>query len=330
MGKLLPRPNAGLYQTNIAGDISFQAGRIFPPTTDELPTVAQAGDIVFLDDEGLLAIASGGSPVTWHTYTLSGIIPEIEPTDIPDLVFWFEAVSGQMYDSTNKDVLTESGNVVVLWNDKSGNGNDANQFIAGGPTFEPSAIRPTLDSVQFAADAGMNVSGISTGMASGADPQFTYFAFLKWNATTKQEVFHAGNLADQLNFIEIGTLDTTEWGTRKADDAPSIAKRGGPVANTSGLYLLEWSTQGGDGQTISIWQNGSGIIDQEAYTTSQNTYEIDTFSLGGIQDGGGEATTLAADVVELIAYSGQISNDARIQIQQYFYHKYTVEMSGII
>ncbi len=328
MGKLLPDANAGAYENNITGDMSFQRGRLFIPTTNTLPTSGQAGDIVFLDDEGLLLVSSGGNPIVWHTYSLSGIIPNIDPTDLPNLVFWFDAASGQTYTDTGKDTTTEDAGDVGLWNDKSGNGNDANQFAAGAPTFQAAAFAG-FDVVRFDASEGMNVSGVA-GLANGTDPEFAYFALINFATVGAQNIMAAGNAADTTNFIEIKITDASEYGTRKADDSPSITKIGGGVPDTSGLYLLHWGTQDNNAQLLSMFQNGSGLMDREAYTTTQDDYTIDTFSLGGKQDSGGEATSLDADVVELIAYSGQITNDHRVALQQYFTHKYAgLTMSGI-
>ena len=73
MGTLIPDPNDGAASGLTNADISFVDGRMFVPTAQEQPTNGVPGEVIVLDDEEVLLICSGGAPLLWHQFAMSGI-----------------------------------------------------------------------------------------------------------------------------------------------------------------------------------------------------------------------------------------------------------------
>jgi hypothetical protein len=325
----------------MAGTYNFSDASLYIPEVSTLPAVdVPDGAIYHVKSSGVLAVHSGlgGKYAIFSLDSLpyTGPLLPLAPDEIADLAFWFKAESGQLFqNSISEDTPITSGNQVFLWKDSGPHGNDANAFGSMEPNWLPNQLGDGINSVQFGGGQLCNVSGMSD-IVDLEDEEVTLFALLKFiNDSSNQNVYGAGNTGSNTQSwtfrgrIDGGGGSDKVLGSRKSDNGGGAASVEGAAGtfNASTLQLINWRTASGTGQFMSMWQNGSGIVTRESFDVG--SCDFNRFSFGGNKRVSAEPS-LNADVVELFAFSGSISADDRLAVQQYIEDTYGVVMSGSV
>ncbi len=277
------------------------------------------------DDTG--AEATGPTPLT---------IPDqntVDPTHVSGLIFWLKAESGTMYTDGSKTTTATSGDSVQVWEDNSGSGNDASQSSAGlQPTYVQNYFNGR-DALVFDGTEDMFINAI-TGMFTGSDTPFNVFALIKQNSiSTNQNVVGVGNSASNTQALTLRTRidggggSDDVYGARKSDNAgsQSVVESTTPP-DTSGLYLLNWRTNP-DGNSISMWRNGSGLFDAATFNVGAATYNQAT--IGGLNRIS-NSPSFDGGILEVFGFDTPLSRLDRLRMESYIQRTYGVVMSGAV
>jgi hypothetical protein len=227
------------------------------------------------------------------------------PTDLP---------KGQILWLANDARVMTMGSAVSLWQDQSGNGNDAVQpILANQPNvvpgnngqtalhFDGKASFMSIPSLPIAGLTGMTVFVVSASAEDKLDAGYGSYALLSWQETASWGETFFGSYQTSAHF----RFGTTQSGNENAFQMP--------FSRTQSFGLSEWMHTT---STDSMWFNALSVA---SYSGKWQTISAVTSSavLGSDQK-----TYYFGDVSEIIVYKRSLNNTERQLVEQYLMNKY--------
>jgi len=247
----------------------------------------------------LIPVLSFGQEVTTYsgkalTYGLHVLTRPFSPADIDGLEFW--------YDGNDESSFTLDGTSVDQWDDKSKN--DRHVINSNGDATRPS-YNSTTGRVTFTT---ANSTYLQSSSFTGLSQPNTVFIACKLNShTTNNQHYFDGSTSIATIYatsskFRVYAGGVLEWGDSDGDD---------------NIHVIEFN-----GASSDYWINGS-LTTGNAGTANFNQVTIGARGFG---------PDLFADVeiMEVIGYSDELSDDDRIAVTDYLSRKWTITMLASI
>lgn len=238
--------------------------------------------------------------------TLGGRGAGFLPTDLANLVLWLDAsdISTLWQDLGKTTPVSSDGDVVGVWDDKSGNNNVADQGTTASKPLYKVAIQNGLSVVRFdGSDDYLILTGLT--VAAGSFSAF-FVADITKNATGRDYFFdtQTGRL---LFANDADSSDVVGWydgGWKKL------------AAAVGGDQILTWIlTSGGNGEAF---RNGASLG-----TAAYAAKGIDAETGLGANFQGGQDYAIV-DMMEVILYSSALSAGDRQKVESYLNRKWAI------
>ena len=236
----------------------------------------------------------------------SGPTP-INPDNIAGLTLWLKSDTGVTYDGSD---------YVSLWQDQSGNGNDATGNIDGGTApIRTANVINGYPSIQF------DKSGQFLSLASAiGGTEFTLLAVIRNNDASTGCMFFWTTDSNYGRYIGIITASsynadgrnrvTFAQGDNGSGNSGVLAFSNGAANNN---FIIASCKQNGGG---FAYLNGSGGTLGVGSFSASNTFDL----IGGYAYG----YEIDGDVVEVIAYDTALSTSNQEGIEAYLNNKYLI------
>ena len=248
------------------------------------------------------------------------------PTDVPGCVLWLRSDLG---------VTKDGSNLVSVWVDQSGDGNDATQVTSDNqPLWKDNHINGHPAIYFDGVDNFLLASGIATkGYFSGNDKPFTIFIVStlekaawdddgNWISCYLASDSFSTGIFDVLDFYNYGMSVRTAL----TDDMSVTKGSNGGTGLLPGDYNLPYIWElVFDGQNVSIFKNATTIINNADLDVGVVTPD-DSFSIGCAYEGLGVAKFAfwLGDIDEVIVYKSLVSVLNRSLIENYLNGRYAI------
>lgn len=318
------------YFNELAGTYNTANGRIFVPVDTGLQDSQYddpyTGQVVFIEDSGLLCIYDSANWRKFQTFTaFSGIRPD-DAAISGQLKFWFSSFNSDHYIASGSGVSAIS------------------ELSPATPT-----VSPTNVTIASGSNAGLSVSRgafyfngtsarVSTNISAffdGEDANFTICAMVRPVDvnTGAGTIFMAGRSTSNLPLVNCTThVDNgPRWFMNKRDDANTAiinayadASSGQPIHNN--WHIVTFRHSGGDGSLIGdIYVSGVHVMSSGFDNPDLGTLTLNTSNVGVTQR---IATSnwFHGFIAEVIIYNSGLTNEQRLGVEQYLAGKWELEL----
>lgn len=295
------------------------AAKTTPADADVIPLLDSAASYAPkpITVANLLAAAGGGGGLT-------------DPTTVGSCVMWFDASDATtLYtDAAKTTNVSALGDLVYVWADKSGSGNDLTQATSNNrPLYMPafanglSAVTTLLDtsSITAAGARWMTLSGLTDITVVDDLSAFVVYAPM-YSSGSNGAIFSFGRSADVTDYASAG--GAAIW----IDNTPDIRVYANSV-DRCGAYIADFRTRARtvdlltDGSTWRIWAEGN--LGWRTRDTSVSFGAPDEFTLFSSKYTSGYTTYDAYVMVcEVIIYNGALSLANQLSVRRYLQNKW--------
>ena len=222
---------------------------------------------------------------------------QLNPADIGGLAVWLKADTG----------VTESGGVVTIWEDQSGNGNDASNGTS--PVLIASAING-MPAIEFSNGAWLQIPENNIGDSGNLS------VFIAINYTSGGVLLNKGDAA---------TFENTAWEMTPQNGFGFVKNDGGNYSwnvvnfTPSGLSLITMITTSG---VTELFNNNTSEGTSSDATPVNQVYQY--IGIGGGGTDGNTTEGLEAEIAEIIIYDSALSTQDKDGVQAYLNDKYAI------
>lgn len=243
------------------------------------------------------------------------------PPDLDGLALWLDADDGgTLYqDSGGTTPAAEDGDVVGLWQDKSGQVNHLSQATtANKPTLKKSVVG-SLDIVRFAGSHWLAKD--KAGLIANSD--FTVFVVVKYNSTTGDTTYGEASVDSNTPFYDfrLNRISVGDITQQQRDDSSTVLQQVNDSNwNDGQSHVVVGKRSGND---FSMYIDNVAYFEDEAHTIGQTT--VTRIGVGALL----RATPTAffsGDFCELCIYTSALSDGERAKTESYLASKWGITL----
>lgn len=218
-------------------------------------------------------------------------------------------------DASDTATITSSANRVSAWADKSGNGNNATQSIAG--------LKPTTNTTTM---NGRNVLDFSSNLI--VTPSITlssantvFFVFTSSSSAAQILMEQSANWNTNVGQIHvINNATSYVSGYNRGASASTNGDAATLTTRTSGAHQLTFQG-GGSYATLLAWQDAAALSKASVYNNTSGVSNASAALNIGDRSGGAVAP-LAGSLAEVIVYNSALSTTDRQAVEGYLKNKW--------
>jgi len=258
-------------------------------------------------------------------YSINPYLRTFRPLDIDGCALWL--------DGNDPTTLTLSGSNVTSWNDKSGNGNNANIVTSTPPTYVSNAVVFTASNStgirgnMSASLSNASVFIVSSYISNSGSPIYNPRLFILGSNNSTDN-----NLIGQLSLIDQGRSAIVTYVGNGTGNAFGVGnfQTGGTISFSTAYLYTNISTYSGTTFTNLTLLNGapatySSITGTKTtdvnYVGSANRYAIGNYTYS---TAGPNGDAYNGNVYEVIVYSNALTTSQRQQVEGYIAWKWGI------
>jgi len=258
-------------------------------------------------------------------YTIKPYLRTFRPIDIDGCALWL--------DGNDATTLTLSGSNVTSWNDKSGNGNNANIVTSTPPTYVSNAVVFTasnstgLRGNMNASLTNASVFIVTSYISNSGSPIYNPRLFILGSNNSTDN-----NLIGQLSLIDQGRSAIVTYVGNGTGNAFGVGnfQTGGTISFSTAYLYTNISTYSGTTFTNSTPVNGYAgtyatktgtMATGGSYVGSANRYAIGNYMYS---TAGPNGDAYNGNVYEVIVYSNALTTSQRQQVEGYLAQKWNL------
>lgn len=260
----------------------------------------------------MLGILSAESVFTGLTAT--GINLNFTPKSLSGLVAWYAPESDIIIDATGTATVSS-------WGDLSGNGNTVTQGTkANQPGYGITNSLNGFPTLRFAGSHRLLAGNTSiTNLTNGSDVPYSGFCVVLEDTLANEVSFGWGNSTNTTPSAVHRPTVTSTYRSSRSDDGGTVVNASSGTSSSSNLI---WQIQG------YSFSGTTAIMRCNAFTSSPShnvgNITLNTFAIGAYSRNGGFANSITGNIVEVVIYNRQLSQDEFNQVVKYLNSKYLV------